>query len=127
MGTENGMGANGDAGSLDIGSPSTSFGAFNAADPVQAPRGDNLALIRDYPSCVGNVDLKVHLKQVAPSEIRTVPTKVNVDDLPSGPAVTLGAMFESVQASCLFSPKAPASVATPTLDYLKTGRPLVGR
>lgn len=39
------MGANGDAGSSTIDSPSTSFGALHAGDPVQAPRGDKLALI----------------------------------------------------------------------------------
>jgi len=121
------MGANGDAGTLTIGSPSISFGALHAGDPVRASRGDSLALIRDYPSCVGNLDLREHLKRVDPSEMCTVSIKVYADDLPSGPAVTLSAMCEPAQAVCLVSPKAPAPVATRTPDYLKACRPPVGR
>ena len=126
------MGANGDAGTLtigspSIGSPSISFGALHVGDPVRAPRADNLALIRDYPSCVGNLDLREHLKRVDPSEMCTVSTKVYADDLPSGPAVTLRAICEPAQAVCLVPPKAPALVAARTSDYLKACRPPVGR
>jgi hypothetical protein len=121
------MGANGDAGSSTIGSPSTSFGARHAGDPIEAPRGDISVLIRDYPSCVGNVDIRVHLEQVDPSEMCAVPTNANADDLPSGPAVTLTAMCEPAQAFYRFSPKAPVPIAPHLLDPLKACRHLVGR
>ena len=87
------MGANGDAGTLTIGSPSISFGALHADNPV-APRGDNPALIRDDRSRIGCVDLRVHLTQVGPA----LPTKVNAEDLPFGPSVTVGTICEQPQA-----------------------------
>ena len=56
------MGANVDAGSMTIGSPPDSWVARHADDPVRAPWDDNLSLIRDYPSRVGYIELRVHLK-----------------------------------------------------------------
>jgi hypothetical protein len=86
------MGVDGDAGNLNLGSATDSSGAGHAHDPVQVPRSvlhdeaaetgytwielgpygypptdpaklcDNLALIHDYPSRIGNV----HQKQVVP-------------------------------------------------------------
>jgi len=101
--------------------------------------GDNLALIRDYPSRIGYV----HLKQVDP----VVLAKVNAEDLPFGPAVKLGAMCEPPQGipdmppvldaldalgRPLFAiveqdlypcaPEVPAPIATRTLNYLSTCR-----
>ena len=101
--------------------------------------GDNLALIRDYPSRIGYV----HLKQVDPAVL----AKVNAEDLPFGPAVKLGAMCEPPQGipdmppvldaldalgRPLFAiveqdlypcaPDVPAPIATRTLQYLNSCR-----
>jgi hypothetical protein len=119
------MGANGDAGRLTIGSPSASFGALHAGTSVQATLSDNLALFRDYPSSVGRVQLGVHREQMDPSSTCTVLTKVDADDLRSGPAVTFSAMCAPAQAFCLSSPQ--ASVATGTPAILRARQPAVGR
>ena len=87
------MGANVDAGSMTIGSPPDSWVARHADDPVRAPWDDNLSLIRDYPSRVGYIDLRVHLKPVDPVGA----AKVDAEDLPFGPALKIGAMHESPQ------------------------------
>jgi len=121
------MGANGDAGSATIGSPLHSWAALHADDPVLATWRDDLWLIFDSRPHIGSVDLQVQVKQVDPSEIGTVLTKVNADGLRNGPTVTFGAMCSPAQALCMFSPMAPAPVAIRTLDYLKTSRPTVGR
>jgi inosose dehydratase len=101
--------------------------------------GDNLALIRDYPSRIGYV----HLKQVDPA----VKARVDAEDLPFGTAVKLGAMCEPPQGipdmppvldaldalgRPLFAiveqdlypcePDVPLPIATRTLQYLKTCR-----
>ena len=116
------MGANGDAGVLIVGDGRGS-GARHADRPVQLPCSDSPALVRDHPSRIGTLDIRVHLTRVDPE----VQTKVNAEDLPSDPAVTLRAMCIPAQAICLLSSKTPAPVATRTLDDLKDGRPPVGR
>ena len=78
------MGANGDAGSATIGSPLHSWAALHADDPVLATWRDDLWLIFDSRPHIGSVDLQVQVKQVDPSEIGTVLTKVNADGLRNG-------------------------------------------
>jgi hypothetical protein len=94
------MGANVDAANLLIGSPPDSWGALHADNPARAPRCDNPALIRDDRSRIGCVDLRVHLKQVGPALL----TKVNAEDLPFGPAVTVGTMCEPPQGISAIPP-----------------------
>lgn len=51
-GTEDGMGANADAGNVIIGSPSGSWGSAHADKPERARQGHHPATNRDYPSLV---------------------------------------------------------------------------
>jgi hypothetical protein len=50
-----------------------------------------------------------------------------LDSCGARPAVTLRLICEPAQAVCLFSPKAPARIATRTLDHPKARRRPAGR